>query len=148
MELMGGGAVRNRGRYIAPGNDARSYSQLALRLPVETMKEVKMTRLDTTGGYEFPDEFGGRKFYAERAMVAWPGQPSMRSSPGPFGESRGSPRGLCRDLHGRGRSRQRERAVRHARLDHPRNIAHSRYGLTAMITAATAPAATLVSRRF
>jgi hypothetical protein len=40
MELMGDGAVRNRGRYLAPYNDACSYSQPALWLPLETMMEL------------------------------------------------------------------------------------------------------------
>ena len=30
MELMEGGAVRNRGRYLALGNDVRSHSQLTI----------------------------------------------------------------------------------------------------------------------
>ena len=40
MELMDDGAVRNRGRYLAPDNDACSYSQPALWLPLETMMEL------------------------------------------------------------------------------------------------------------
>jgi hypothetical protein len=39
----------------------RSYLQLVLRLPWVTMMEVKMTRSASTGGSEFPDEFGGRE---------------------------------------------------------------------------------------
>jgi hypothetical protein len=54
MKLMDDGAVHNRGRYLAPGNDARSYSQLVLRLPLETIMKVKMTRLNTTGQGRIP----------------------------------------------------------------------------------------------